>query len=130
MISSIAKNSWDWSFADFRDFTRGSHLKCSIKKGVLENFPIFSCNFVKKETLAPGFSCEFCKIFKNILFTEHLWLTASILQQLVALYFAITYSWQLSSSEKSLVGKKNSSIHLKVFADLDFFYTDFFFYFL
>ena len=31
---------------------------------------------------------------------------ASILQQLLALYFAMIYSWQLSSSEKSLVGKK------------------------
>ena len=33
-------------------------------------------------------------------------MTASILQQLLALYFAIIYSWELSSSEKSLVGKK------------------------
>ena len=33
-------------------------------------------------------------------------MTASILQQLLGLYFAIIYSWQLSSSEKSLVGKK------------------------
>ena len=38
-------------------------------------------------------------IFKNTIFTEHLWLTASILQQLVALYFAIIYRWQLSGSE-------------------------------
>ena len=33
-------------------------------------------------------------------------MTASILQQLLALYFAIMSSWQLSSSEKSLIGKK------------------------
>ena len=25
------------------------------------------------------FSCEFCKIFKNTFFTEHLWMTASII---------------------------------------------------
>ena len=50
-------------------------------------------------------------------------MTASILQQLLALYFAIRYSWQLSSSEKSLVEKKNSSICLKDFTDLDFFFT-------
>ena len=24
-----------------------------------------ACNFIKKETLARAFSCEFCKIFKN-----------------------------------------------------------------
>ena len=32
----------------------------------------------KKETLAQVFSCEFCEISKNIIFTEHLWATASI----------------------------------------------------
>ena len=32
-------------------------------------------NFVKKEALALVFSCEFCKIYKNTFFTEHLqWL--------------------------------------------------------
>ena len=35
------------------------------------------CNFIKKETLAQVFSCEFCKIFKNTLITEHFWATAS-----------------------------------------------------
>ena len=45
-------------------------------------------------------------MFKNALFTKHLWITASIIQQLLALYFAITYSWQLSSGEKLLLGKK------------------------
>ena len=78
------------------------------KKAVLKIFAIFTekhlfqslflnCNFIKKETLAKGFSCEFCKISKNSFFTEHLWMTASILQQLLALYFAIIYSWQVSS---------------------------------
>ena len=33
------------------------------------------CNFIKKETLAQVFSCEFCEISKNIFFTEHLWAT-------------------------------------------------------
>ena len=35
------------------------------------------CNFIKKETMAQVFSCEFYEIFKNIFFTEHLWTTAS-----------------------------------------------------
>ena len=30
------------------------------------------CNFIKKETLAQVFSCEFCEISKNTFFTEHL----------------------------------------------------------
>ena len=111
------------------------------KKGVIKNFAIFtgkhlcqglslSCNFVKKETLAYRFSSECCKIFKNTFFTEHLWMTAFILQQLLPLHFGIIYSWLLSSSEKTLVWKKNSSIYFKDFTDLDFFYTDIFFHFL
>ena len=30
-------------------------------------------NFIKKETLALVFSCEFCEIYKNTFFAEHLW---------------------------------------------------------
>ena len=30
------------------------------------------CNFIKKETLAQVFSCEFCKISKNTFFIEHI----------------------------------------------------------
>ena len=51
-------------------------------------------------------------------------MTASILQQFLGLYFTIIYSWQLSSCQKSLVGKKTSSIYFKDFKDLDFLYTD------
>ena len=32
----------------------------------------------KKETLAHVFSCKFCEISKNTIFTEHLWVTASV----------------------------------------------------
>ena len=89
-----------------------------------------SCNFIKRETLAQKFSCEFFKIFKNTFFIENLWMTPSILQQLLALYFAVIYRWQLSSSEKSLLEEKKSSIHVKDFTDLHFFCTYNFFHFL
>ena len=36
-----------------------------------------ACDYIKKETLAQVFSCEFCAIFKSTFFTEHLWTTAS-----------------------------------------------------
>ena len=36
-----------------------------------------ACNFIKKETLAQVFSCEFCEISKNTFFTEHLRVAAS-----------------------------------------------------
>ena len=35
-------------------------------------------NFIKNETLAQVFSCEFCEIYKNTIFTEHVWATASL----------------------------------------------------
>ena len=69
------------SFCILKDLTdRNSHRKCSVKKGVLRNFAKFTgkhlcqslsyslCNFIKKETLAQVFSCEFCEIFKNNFF--------------------------------------------------------------
>ena len=31
-----------------------------------------ACNFIKKETLAQVFSCDFCEISKNTFFTDHL----------------------------------------------------------
>ena len=31
-----------------------------------------ACNFIKKETLTQVFSCEFCEIFINAFFIEHL----------------------------------------------------------
>ena len=34
------------------------------------------CNFIKKESLAQVFSCEFCKISKNTFYTEHFRTTA------------------------------------------------------
>ena len=40
-----------------------------------------ACNFIKKETVAQVFSCEFCKIFENTFFTEQRWVTASNLTQ-------------------------------------------------
>ena len=37
-----------------------------------------TCNFIKKENLAQAFSCEFCKVSKNTLFTDHLRVTTSL----------------------------------------------------
>ena len=76
---------------------RTSQQKYYLKKGALKNFVKFAgkhlcqalflnkvaglrldaSNFIKKETLAQVFSCEFCEIFKNTYFTEHLRMTAS-----------------------------------------------------
>ena len=42
------------------------------------SFLVDACDFIKKETLAQMFSCEFWKISKNTFLTEHLWATASV----------------------------------------------------
>ena len=68
-----------------------SHRRCSKTKRVLKNFAKFTgkhlcqslqrfqaCNFIKKETLAQVFSCEFYEIFKNTFFTELPRTTASV----------------------------------------------------
>ena len=48
-----------------------------------------ACNFIKKESLAQVFSCEFCEISKNTFFTEHVRTTASLLgkQGKILFYF-------------------------------------------
>ena len=60
--------------------------RCSVKKVSLETSQnshknivlesLFSeaeaCNFIKKETLAQVYSCEFCEIAKNTFLSKHL----------------------------------------------------------
>ena len=61
--------------------SRNSHRRCSVKKVFLEisqnsrestsaraSFLIKACNFIKKETLAQVFPCEFCEISMNVFF--------------------------------------------------------------
>ena len=65
----------------------GSYRMCSVKESVLRNFAKFTgkqlcqslkaCYFIKQETLAQVFSCEFCEFSKNNFSTEHLLTAAS-----------------------------------------------------
>ena len=89
----IAQN-WSFTWRISSTMSRISHQRCSIKKGFLKISQKFTentcarvsfliklkepeaCNFIKKETLAQVFSCEFCGISKNT-FTEHLRTTTS-----------------------------------------------------
>ena len=91
---------------------RSSHWKSPIKKGVIRNLARFkgkylcknlfliklkasACSFIKKETLAEVFSCEFGKIYKNTFLILYLLATASqrffILEQKVVLYAFHSY---------------------------------------
>ena len=55
----------------------GKHVYQSLFFDKVAGLRPQACNFIKKETLAQMFPCEFSKIFKNTFFTEHLWKTAS-----------------------------------------------------
>ena len=92
---------------------RSSHPEVFYRKGALRNFAKFTgkhlsqslfftkicrseaCNFIKNETLAQTFSCEFCEISKNTFFTEHLQATASV-------WFCLSKLEKLSSESEEL----------------------------
>ena len=50
----------------------------TFRKPMATKLAGLTCNFIKIETLAQVFSCEFCEISKNTFFTEHLQATASM----------------------------------------------------
>ena len=81
-------------------YFRSSHQRCSMKKGAPRNFSKFRgkhlCQnlFFNKvaglrpaETLVQLFACEFCEIFWNTFFTEHLCSTASV--RVLVIYFLV-----------------------------------------
>ena len=76
--------------------------KVFCEKGVLKNFAKFTgkhlfqglvfnkvpktCNIIKKEALAQVFSYEFCEVFKNTFFIEHLWWLLLAFQSVEAIF--------------------------------------------
>ena len=65
------------------------------------------CNFIKKETLALVFSCEFCEISKNTFSTEHLQTTASGIKR-----FRLIVS---NAFDKSMKCASTSKVHLHIY---------------
>ena len=61
----------------------------------------------KRLSLARVFSCEFCKIFKNTYFTEHLWMTAS---EAKAYYNQTLSGFQKGHSTTTLLSKFRDDI--------------------
>ena len=72
-------------FKHFTKFTECTRVSFSIKMHVSTR------NFIKKQVLTHVFSSEFCKIFKNTLFTEHLRATASVEVHQTCKFFRINY---------------------------------------
>ena len=112
MISSVVKNSWTWNFADFRDLVL--ILPEAATRSVLWKKMFLRIFQYSWKHLCQSLFLSWNSIWHmgfSVNFVRYHWLTASALQKLLALYFAIIYRWQLSSSKKSLVGKK-TFIHI------------------
>ena len=62
----------------FLEISKNSRENTCAKASFLIKLQAEDCNFIRKETLAQVFSCEFYKISKNTFFTEHLWATLSV----------------------------------------------------
>ena len=90
-------------------FFRSSHQRCFIKKVFLKisrNSQVNTCARVsflikfwglqKKEALAKMFSCEFCEVFKNTFFSEHLRTTASDFLPFIQFICATQFSHMFS----------------------------------
>ena len=61
----------------FLEISQNSHENTCARVAFL--LKLQACNFIKKETLAQVFSCEFYEISKSTIFTEHLQTTASLM---------------------------------------------------
>ena len=82
------------------DIVRSSRPEVFCKKSNLRNFTKFTGKYlcqrlffnIKKESVAQVFSCEFCEISKNNIFTEHFRTTASVtLSTVVFCIFVLHY---------------------------------------
>ena len=95
-----------------------SRQQVFYKKDFLRNFAeytekyLYQGLFFKKETLAQVFSCEFCEISKNNLFTEHLrWL----LLLTVKLVHVCFWKLKLAKLDFNNLQKGDRSCTLRVF---------------
>ena len=61
----------------FLKISQKSQENTCARVSFLKKLQDSTCNYIKKETLAQVFSRDFCEIFKNIFFTDHLRTTAS-----------------------------------------------------
>ena len=111
----------------------------SIKKNILKKFSPNSqknicvgisfliklqpeiCNFIKKETPIRVFFCEFCEIFKNPFFIEHLqWLLLHVgffkIKLTYGLHFSLNYFFagalKIYIANKSLLTQTERSEHI------------------
>ena len=52
----------------FLEISQNSQENTTARESFLKKLQAIACSFIKKETLAQVFSCEFCKICENFFF--------------------------------------------------------------
>ena len=57
----------------FLEISQKSQENTCAKVSFLVKLQVSACNFIKKETPAQVFPCEFCEISKNTFLIDHLW---------------------------------------------------------
>ena len=79
MSFTVTKGGWKLKHAHASPYSQTATEAVLWNNGFLKNFSKFKakhlCQSLKLQAL--GFSCEFCEIFKNTFFTEHLRAIAS-----------------------------------------------------
>ena len=76
-IKEAATGGVSWKKV-FLKILQNSQEITSARVSFFINLQASACNFIKKETRAQVFFCEFCEFFKNISDTKHPRVTASV----------------------------------------------------
>ena len=83
---------------------------CDSSKTYFSNQSFRSCNFIKKETLVPVLSCEFCKISKNTIFYGKPLVPASGRYNTLCSYVPCSNSESLSKERSSTMGNDKGDL--------------------
>ena len=121
-IPSINDLSPFWEIENY--FYKSNRQEVFCKKGLLRNFAKLTgkhlcqaCNFIKTETLAQVFSCEFSEISKSTFFKEYIWATASIKHTqdgyLLFVFFYFQVACNCSNSSKQEVKHSYYNLSMK-----------------
>ena len=78
-ITTVEAVNWRCSVKKvFLEISQHSQKNTCARIYFLMKLQASACNFIKKETLAQVFSCDFCETSKNNFLTEHLQVIASV----------------------------------------------------
>ena len=81
------------------EISQNSQQSTCDRVSFLTKLQASACNFIKQETLAQVFCCEFCEISRNVFFTDYLRATASVMWMLSNISFPFI-SWTTQPFQK------------------------------